>query len=43
MPSKYVDMTAITQVVGCVYNDPTLLDITEKYRISEEDFNDKFH
>jgi replicative DNA helicase len=22
MPSKYVDPTAITQVIGCVYNTP---------------------
>lgn len=43
MPSKYVDTTAIMQVIGCVYNNPSLLDITDKYKITEEDFTDNFH
>lgn len=43
MGSKYVDHTAIMQVIGCVYNNPSLLDLTDKYTITEEDFADSFH
>ena len=43
MSSSYVDMTAITQVVGCVFNDSSILDDTDKYIIHEEDFTDEFH
>ena len=43
MPSKYVDSTAIMQIIGCVYNSPQLLDYTEKYTITDEDFPDEFH
>ena len=43
MGSKYVDITSIMQVVGCVYNNPKLLDITDKYSITEDDFADDFH
>ena len=41
--SKYIDATAITQVIGSVYNNPTLLDYTDKYKIREEDFPSDFH
>lgn len=43
MSSKYVDTTAIMQVIGCVFNTPQLLDYTDKYTITEEDFPDQFH
>ena len=43
MPSKYVDVSAIMQVIGCVYNNPQLLDLTDKYSIVDEDFPDQFH
>ena len=43
MASKYVDVTAIMQVIGCVYNNPSLLDYTDKYTITEHDFPDEFH
>lgn len=43
MPSKYVDITSIIQVIGCVYNNPQLLDFTDKYTIIDEDFADEFH
>ena len=43
MGSKYVDVTAIMQVVGNVYNNPSLLDFTDKYTITDEDFDDEFH
>ena len=43
MSSKFVDSTAIIQVIGCVYNNPTLLDFTDRYTITEEDFQEEFH
>ena len=43
MSSRYVDTTAIMQVIGCVYNTPQLLDFTDKYTITDEDFPDEFH
>lgn len=43
MSSKYVDTTAIMQVIGCVFNTPQLLDFTDKYTITDEDFPDEFH
>ena len=43
MGSKYVDTTAIMQVIGCVFNTPQLLEITDKYSIVDEDFADPFH
>lgn len=43
MASKYVDPTAVMQVIGCVYNTPQLLDFTDKYTITDEDFPDEFH
>jgi replicative DNA helicase len=43
MSSKFVDTTSIMQVIGCVFNTPQLLDYTDKYMITDEDFPDKFH
>ena len=43
MGSKYVDPTAIMQVIGCVFNTPKLLEYTDKYLITEHDFQDQFH
>ena len=43
MASKYNDPTATMQVIGCVFNNPQLLDITDKYSIVDEDFADTFH
>ena len=43
MSSKYVDPTAIMQVIGCCFNNPHLLDLTDKYMITDEDFPDNFH
>ena len=43
MASKYVDPPAIMQVIGCVYNNPSLFDYTDKYIITENDFPDDFH
>ena len=39
---KYVDITAIIQVIGCIYQNPTLLD-NENYFFHEEDFTEEFH
>ena len=43
MASKYIDTTAIMQVIGNVFNNPQLLDFTDKYTINDEDFPDQFH
>lgn len=43
MASKYVDVTAIMQVIGCVYNNPQILEFKDKYTITDEDFPDEFH
>lgn len=43
MPSKYIDTSSIVQVIGCVYKTPQLLDYTDKYTLTEEDFPDQFH
>ena len=42
MASKYIDNTAIVQVIGCIYNDPSILD-ADVYVIEENDFPDEFH
>ncbi len=43
MSSQYVDTSAIIQVIGCVLNDASILDDTERYIIHEDDFSEKFH
>lgn len=43
MSSKYTDITAIMQVIGNVYKNPSLLDETDKYTLTDEDFPDQFH
>ena len=43
MASKYIDISAIVQVIGCVYNNPQILEFTDKYSIVDEDFPDEFH
>lgn len=43
MSSKYNDPTAVIQVIGCVYNNPSLLEIADRYVITDEDFVDDFH
>lgn len=43
MGSKYVDTTSIIQVIGSVFNNPSLLDLTDKYNVVDEDFPDDFH
>ena len=43
MASKYYDTTAVMQVIGCAFNNPQLLDYTDKYTITDEDFANEFH
>ena len=43
MASKYNDPTATMQVIGCVFNAPQLLEFTDKYTITDEDFAENFH
>lgn len=41
--SSYVDVAAITQIIGCVLNNANLLDDTDRYIIHEDDFVEDFH
>ena len=43
MSSKYVDTTAIIQIIGNVFNYPDLITDEDKYIIREEDFVEEFH
>ena len=43
MSSKFVDTTAIMQVIGCIYKHPDLLEQEDKYFFHEEDFTERFH
>lgn len=43
MSSKYVDTAATIQVIGSVFNNPQLLDITDRYIVTDEDFANEFH
>lgn len=42
MSSKYVDVAAIVQVIGNIYQNPVLLD-NDNYTFIEEDFTEEFH
>lgn len=43
MKNSYVDLSAVTQVIGTVFNNASILDETDKYVIREEDFTEDFH
>ena len=43
MASKYTDIVSIMQVIGNVFNNPQLLDFTDRYTVIEDDFPDEFH
>ena len=43
MSSKFIDTTAIMQVIGCIYKHPYLLEQEDKYFFHEEDFTERFH
>ena len=40
--NKYVDISAVIQVIGCIYQNPSLLD-NENYFFNEQDFTEEFH
>lgn len=40
--SKYIDTSAVIQVIGSVYKNPNILD-DSRYHFIEEDFPEKFH
>lgn len=40
--AKYVDIPAIVQILGNIFNNPSLLD-NEKYKFSSDDFTEDFH
>ena len=42
MTSKYVDSAAIVQVIGCAFNNASILDDEDKYILTEEDFPEEF-
>lgn len=41
--SKFVDISAICQVIGVVYTNPRILEQEDKYRFNPQDFCDNFH
>lgn len=41
--SNYIDIAAITNVIANVYKNPKILELTDKYFFSEDDFIDDFH
>lgn len=41
--TEYVDISALTNVIGTVYKNPNILEAEDKYCFSEEDFYDDFH
>lgn len=40
---KYYDVTSVMQIIGCTFNNPSLLDMEDKYTITDLDFADDFH
>lgn len=43
MASKYIDISAITQVIGSILKNPHLLEQEDKYWFIEDDFSEEFH
>lgn len=41
--SSYIDISALCQVIGCIYTNPRILEQEDKYRFNKEDFCDSFH
>ena len=40
--TRYIDIPAIVQVLGCIYQNPNLID-NESYSFSLDDFTEEFH
>jgi replicative DNA helicase len=43
MSSKFIDNTSCLQIIGTVFNNLSLLDLTDKYNIIEDDFSENLH
>lgn len=43
MSSRYNDITAVIQIIGNVYNNANLLELKDKYIITDDDFCNEFH
>lgn len=41
--NKYAEISTIIQVIGCIYDNPKILDKNDKYKFNKEDFYDDFH
>lgn len=41
--SKFVDISALCQVIGTIYKNPSLLEQDDKYKFNRQDFCDNFH
>ena len=41
--SKYIDISSINQIIGCIYNNPKILDAADKYFFDENDFVEDLH
>ena len=41
--SKYTDNIAISNVIGGFYNNVQLLDLSDKYKLNENDFPNDFY
>ena len=40
--SKYIDVSAAMQIIGNIYNNPSLLDNSDRYHFAEDDFPNNF-
>ena len=43
MTTKYIDLASLLNVIGNIYNNPKIIDATDKYFFNEADFIDDFH
>lgn len=41
--SKYIDISSINQIIGCIYNNPQILEAEDKYFFDESDFVEDLH
>ena len=41
--SRYIEISSLIQVIGCLYNKPKLFEQNDKYKFNVEDFYDDFH
>ena len=43
MNSKFVEISSLIQVLGCIYNKPKIFEQDDKYKFNTNDFYDDFH